>query len=133
MDEARAISAAFGAASDAANAQLRVIGGDLNLVGSRPPLDLLRSGIDVDGSDLDVVDPKVLGDRSFYTWWEEGNEFSPGRLDYLLVGDSGANVANAFVLDTTRMSDESLARCGLDKTDCAASDHRPMVIDLIPR
>ncbi len=133
MDEARAINAAFGKASDQANAQLRIIGGDLNLVGSRPPLDLLRAGIDIDGSDMAVVNPGVLGDRSFYTWWEDGNEFSPGRLDYLVVSDSGAQVVNAFVLDTTRMSEESLARCGLDKSDCAASDHRPMVVDLIAR
>ena len=37
-----------------------VIGGDINLVGSRRPLDVLGSKLDVDGTDLEIVTPLVL-------------------------------------------------------------------------
>jgi len=131
MDEARAIAQAMkGACATSADA-IRIVGGDINLVGSRPPLDLLRAGWDGDGSDLAIADPLVLGDRSMYTWADDNSPFTPGRLDYVAYGDSNARVAHAFVLDTRRLSDESLARLGLDRADSACSDHRPVVVDLV--
>lgn len=109
-----------------------VVGGDLNLVGSRPPLEAIARAIDLDGSDLAVAAPMVLGDQAMYTWADAGNAFTPGRLDYLLYSDGVAEAVNTFVLDTSRLSEAALARLGLDATDTSASDHLPVVIDLRP-
>lgn len=133
MDEARAIAQVMGAAASMSEDAILIVGGDINLVGSRPPLDLLRAGWDSDQSDLAVADAFVLGDRSMYTWADDSSPFTPGRLDYIIYGDANARVVNAFVLDTRRLSDESLARLGLDRADSACSDHRPVVVDLVRR
>ncbi|MFZ4573183.1 MAG: endonuclease/exonuclease/phosphatase family protein [Phycisphaerales bacterium] len=133
MEEGKSIATAIRAATSTQPNAIRVIGGDLNLVGSRPPLDLLRAGADGDGSDLSVVDAFVLGDRSMYTWGNDASGFAPGRLDYIVHSDANTRVVNSFVLDTTRLSTESLARLGLDATDSAATDHRPVVVDLLPK
>lgn len=134
MDEARAIHAALDAYSTAKGLPpVRVLAGDFNLVGSRTPLSLAGASLDADASNLGIVETPVLGDRVITTWLAQGNEFSPSRLDYLLVSDSAVRALNAFVLDTRRLSDESLARIGLDRTDSLASDHMPVVVDLAPR
>jgi hypothetical protein len=133
MAEARAINAAFASAAGALDkSAIRLMGGDFNLVGSRPPLDVIRQGLDVDGSDLAVIAPRVLGDSSLITWRDPASGYAPGRLDYMLFSDGNAQIVNAFVLDTSRLSDESLARMGLDRTDCDGSDHLPVIIDIKP-
>jgi endonuclease/exonuclease/phosphatase family metal-dependent hydrolase len=132
MEEAEAINDALRAALGDSGPAIRLIGGDFNLVGSRPPLDLIREGLDADGSDLSVADPHVVGDASVYTWSDANSPFTPGRLDYMVYSDAGARLAQAFVLDTSRLSDRALARLGLDRTDTSASDHLPVVIDLLP-
>ncbi len=111
---------------------VRVVGGDLNLVGTRPPVERLVSGLDVDGSDMTIAEPRVLGDNAYYTWAEPSSLFSPGRLDYVLYGDAGASVVNAFVLDLSRLSRDAVNRAGLKVADSAASDHLPLVVDLRP-
>lgn len=113
---------------------LRVIAGDFNLVGTRPPLDALRAGIDADGSDLSIAAALTHGDLSYATWRDSGTTFGPGRLDYLVYSDSTARVARAFVLDTARLTEGALARMGLDREDTReASDHMPLVVDLVAR
>jgi len=107
-----------------------VIGGDLNLVGSRPPLDAIGDGADLDDSTLAIAEPMLLGDRAMYTWYDAGNTYTPGRLDYLLYSDSAAEAVNSFVLDTSKLGEAALARLGLDATDTAASDHLPVVLDI---
>ncbi len=129
--EARACNEAFAAIAEGSRA--RVIAGDLNLVGSRPALDVLRAGCNDGGGDLHVAQPRVLGDHVFYTWAEEDNEFARGRLDYACIGGVAIDDARAFALDTRRLSDEALARIGLDRTDSAGSDHLPLVVDLVIR
>ncbi|MFI4915325.1 MAG: endonuclease/exonuclease/phosphatase family protein [Phycisphaerales bacterium JB060] len=109
-----------------------VVGGDLNLVGSRPPLEAIAAGADLDGSDLAVCEPSRLGDQAMYTWYDPGSAFTPGRLDFLLYSDAGAEAANSFVFDTGVLSEAALARLGLDATDTAASDHLPVVLDVRP-
>ncbi|MDX2132331.1 MAG: endonuclease/exonuclease/phosphatase family protein [Planctomycetota bacterium] len=109
----------------------RVIGGDINLVGSRPPLDLLRSGLDVDGTDLDVADARVLGDRTYTTWRDPGTPFPPGRLDFLMYSDSACESVS-FVFDSARLTDAALEPLGVRRDDSAASDHLPVVLDLTP-
>lgn len=129
MSESRAINAAV-LGANRRNTVVRVIGGDMNLVGTRPPLDLLRAGLDTDGSDLTVAEPMVLGDRVQTTWRDASTPFPPGRLDYLMYSDATCEVVNAFVLDTALWSDAALARVGFDRTDSGGSDHLPVVLDL---
>jgi endonuclease/exonuclease/phosphatase family metal-dependent hydrolase len=135
MAEAGAINAALKSAFDGAAgaAGMRVITGDMNLVGSRPPLDVLRAGLDADGTEMDVVEAMVLGDRAMYTWSEAGNQFSPGRLDFAVVGDSATEVVRSFVLDLSLMSDTALAKMGLDRADATVSDHLPVIVDVKSR
>lgn len=132
QNEARAINKANSEVyrAQASGAVARVIAGDFNLVGSRAPLDFLRAGIDSDGTDLAVAEPFTLGTGMKYTWLDDKSPFLPGRLDYLLFSDSTAEVVASFVLDTQRLSFESLARSGLDATDSRGSDHMPIVVDL---
>ncbi len=111
---------------------MRIIAGDLNLVGSRPPLDVLRNGLDADGSDLEIADARDLGDSAYITWREDGNVFTPGRLDYAVYSGSAVRTARTFVLDARLLSDRALAIAGLDRSDADASDHLPLVVDLIP-
>jgi len=112
---------------------LMLVGGDYNLVGSSVPLSMLVEGADFDGSNLGIAQPRTLGDRTYVTWSEAGNDFTPGRLDFISYTDSKARVVRSFVLDTARLSDESLTNAGLESTDTArASDHLPVVVDLMP-
>ncbi|MFN0132109.1 MAG: endonuclease/exonuclease/phosphatase family protein [Phycisphaerales bacterium] len=133
LAEARAIQAAMRDGMGNAGPRLRVIGGDLNLVGSLTPLDAIRIGLDADGTELMVAPTRVVGDSAIYTWSDAKSEFPTGRLDYILFSDSTADVVNAFVFDTSRLDDASLARLGLDRGDTGASDHLPVVVDLKPR
>ena len=89
--------------------------------------------LDSDGSDLSIADAYVLGGDSTYTWSEADSAFSPGRLDYALYPDSELEVANSFVLDVARFRAEAAGKAGLEGEDFKASDHRPLVIDLVRR
>lgn len=120
------------AAEPGAEAWGVVIGGDLNLVGSRPPLEAIGAGVDLDASALTVADAMLLGDLAMYTWFDPGNTYTPGRLDFLLYSDSTVSAENSFVLDTSKLDEASLARLGLDAADTAASDHLPVVLDVTP-
>ncbi len=131
MNEALAINAAMrGVASPDATV---IIAGDMNLVGGRAPLDTLVNGLDADGSALAIANARTLGDRTYTTWSEAGNNFGPGRLDYIVYSDSGSvRTTNSFVLDTSRLSDATLASLGLQRSDTAdASDHKPVVVDFV--
>ena len=108
----------------------RIIGGDLNLVGSRTPLEILRQRLAKDETDMDIAETRVLGDGTAYTWRDAQSAFPNGRLDYVVT--TGGQVVQAFTLDTARLSNAALARLGLDRTDTDLSDHLPVVIDLIP-
>lgn len=131
ISEAGAINRSLAEALSIEPVRMRVVAGDLNLVGSRPPLEVLRNGLDADGTELEIADARDLGDAAYMTWREDGNAFAPGRLDYALVG--GAEIARTFVLDTRILSDRSLEVAGLDRDDADASDHLPVVVDLRPR
>jgi endonuclease/exonuclease/phosphatase family metal-dependent hydrolase len=133
MAEARAVNTMLRATADAYPGAIRIVGGDLNLVGSRPPLDILRAGLDADGSDLSVAAPVVVGDVTLTTWRGEDSPYPPGRLDYLVYSDANADVRQSFVFDSSMFTDNALAAMGVTASDCAASDHLPMVIDLVRR
>lgn len=130
--EAAAINTALREVASAQKPAFMFIGGDMNLVGSYAPLETLAAGADLDGSDLAIATPRTLGDRTSVTWSENGNEFSPGRLDYILYSDSKAGIIRSFILDTARLSEQSLMASGLEAGDsAAASDHMPVVVDFM--
>ena len=117
-----------------------VVGGDVNLVGSRRPLDILRSHADADGTDLAVARTMVMGDSAIYTWRHPEKVFAPdnlyfppGRHDYIVYSDSTAEMRQSFVLDTAILSDAALDAAGLRRSDSLASDHLPVIIDVVPR
>lgn len=111
----------------------RVFGGDLNLVGTRTPLDELRAGLDADASELAVADARVLGDSASYTWVDWATDFTPGRLDYLLYSDASVEAGATFVLDTSKLSPQALERAGLRADDTSHSDHLPVILDVLGR
>ena len=127
--QATAIHGAVSAALPELDVDGVILSGDLNLVASRKPLDLLRSGLDVDGSDLEVLDAIQLDGRSAATWGFSGS-FSTSRLDYLLYSDSELMPLNAFVFDARDLAPEWLDAHGLTPQDARVSGHLPIVVDL---
>ncbi|VAX40775.1 hypothetical protein MNBD_PLANCTO03-855 [hydrothermal vent metagenome] len=132
ISEAGAINRSLAEALRMEPVAMRIIAGDLNLVGSRPPLDVLRNGLDADGSDLEIADARDLGDSAYVTWREDRSVFTPGRLDYAVYSGSAVRTVRTFVLDARLLSDRALEAAGLDRSDADASDHLPLVVDLIP-
>ncbi len=101
-----------------------IVGGDLNLVGSRWPLDILAEN-------LKVVEPLQFGGRSNTTWWDVRQPFLPGRLDFLLVTDTSPAVRRSFVFDSRLVGARWLRHHRLRAGDTVeASDHLPVVVDL---
>jgi endonuclease/exonuclease/phosphatase family metal-dependent hydrolase len=130
MTEVETIAAGIAATRSAEGPEAIIVGGDLNLVGGRGPLERLGRGTDIDGSDLAIVEPLQIDGRTNATWEDPGQPFIPGRLDYLLHGDAGTRVVGTFVLDTRDLSEASLRRHDLRSRDALASDHLPIVVDL---
>ncbi len=128
--EARAINDDLRRALVAHDGAHVVLAGDFNLVGTRDPLDLVREGLDADGSDLEPIETRVLGDRAISTWADAKSEFAPGRLDWSVASDSALEAKSAFVLDTALLPDRALAAAKLERGDSGATDHRTMVLDL---
>lgn len=132
IGEAHAVHSALSSAWGQSSTLTRVLAGDFNLVGTRMPLDILASRLDADGSDLTAARTLVLGDAAIYTWFDPASEFAAGRLDYVLISDASARITQALVLNTAQLSEQALARLGLDREDTASSDHLPIVVDLQP-
>jgi endonuclease/exonuclease/phosphatase family metal-dependent hydrolase len=129
--EADALRRAVRAVLPSASFDGVVIAGDLNLVGSRRPLDLLADGLDGDGSDLAVAEAYQIDNLSNATWSNADQPFVAGRLDFLLYADTNVEPVGAFVMDTRDMAPPWLDRHGLRLDDTAsASDHLPLVVDL---
>jgi endonuclease/exonuclease/phosphatase family metal-dependent hydrolase len=108
-----------------------VIGGDLNLVGSRTPLDSLVRELD-GNADLITVDAYRLTDRSMATWRNSFTPFTPGRLDFVLFSGSNLSVERSFVFDEGELSDGLRRRLGVEADDSRlAADHLPLVVDFL--
>ncbi|MDX1435659.1 MAG: endonuclease/exonuclease/phosphatase family protein [Anaerolineales bacterium] len=91
---------------------------------------------DWDQTDLTDARPSHNGQGElYYTWREDNSPFMPGALDRILFTDSVLVLENAFVLNTTLLSDAALAAAGLEIDDIQYSalrgfyDHFPMVVD----
>ncbi len=108
-----------------------VIGGDLNLVGSKRPLDRLVRGLD-GGGDLEPAPALRFLDRSYATWRNEtAMDFAPGRLDFVLVTPSSLDVDRAFVFDAEDVTDQLRESLGVQAEDNrVTSDHLPVVADI---
>jgi endonuclease/exonuclease/phosphatase family metal-dependent hydrolase len=117
--------------------------GDLNLVISRRPLDVVLSGIVVDkdsyGPDfppgpgrtpLQAVPLRHSHAPFTYTWHTGDTKYYSARLDWALVPTS-VMVERAFVLDTGTMFGATLKKLGMRRRDSRnASDHMPIVLDV---
>ena len=121
-----------------------VVLGDLNLVTTRRPLDVVLTGVVVDkdsfGPDfppgpqrtpLSVV-PVRHSDAPFTHTYRprDTSKYYPARLDWALV-PSSVSVLRAFVLDSGTMFGTTLEELGLQRRDSRiASDHMPVVVDV---
>jgi endonuclease/exonuclease/phosphatase family metal-dependent hydrolase len=117
--------------------------GDLNLVTSRRPLDVVMTGVVVDkdsyGPDfppgpgrtpLRVVPLRHSHAPFTYTWHTGDTKYYSARLDWALV-PSSVQVERAFVLDTGTMFGSTLQEFGMRRRDSRkASDHMPIVVDV---
>ena len=122
--EADAIRRAIASAVASGRFDGVIVGGDLNVVGSRWPLDILAEN-------LQVVEPLQFGGRSNTTWSDVRQPFLPGRLDFLLLSDPSPAVRRSFVFDSRLVHPRWLRHHGLRAGDTVeASDHRPVVVDL---
>lgn len=110
-----------------------VLGGDLNLVGSRRPLERLAARLDGE-EDLVAAPALRLLDRSYATWRSARVvDFTPGRLDFVLVPSTRFDVDRAFVFDAEDVKDGLLESLGINRDDNrTTSDHLPVVVDLLP-
>jgi endonuclease/exonuclease/phosphatase family metal-dependent hydrolase len=91
---------------------------------------------DWDGTALTDAFPSHNGQgTAFYTWRNDTEPFPPGALDRIIFSDSSLRLENAFVLDTTLMTDEALAASGLLRNDVLLEpetgnfDHLPVIAD----
>ncbi len=130
--EARAINDHVRRVLDEHGIERCVLGGDLNLVGSRPPLDILRASLDADDTDLATVSPLVWGERTTHTWTDDKSAFTPGRLDWVVYSDAVLDNTFACVVESAALSHSARAAMGLEADDSRASDHLPIVVDLAP-
>lgn len=101
-----------------------LIAGDFNLVGSRRPLAVLEDRLGVRSLEL----PQMVSDE-IYTWYDEGSDFAPGKLDYITACE-GVGHLNGFVVNLRRLPAEVARGLGTMPGDGAASDHLMMVADV---
>lgn len=120
------------------------LAGDFNLVGLREPLDTVLSGDiddedrfgrdlapDWDGSALDAITLRHPEAPFTHTWRSTGQPYYPGRLDWAMVTGSVVELGHHYALDTTTLSEATLAKHGLHREDSTlASDHAVLVVDL---
>jgi endonuclease/exonuclease/phosphatase family metal-dependent hydrolase len=85
---------------------------------------------DWDYTPLADLKPLVTGLPMSFTWYDEGSEFSPGRLDYIFYSNYSMSALNGFVLFSRALLDAELSAYGLEAYDTSfASDHLPVVGD----
>lgn len=108
-----------------------VVTGDMNLVGTRNPLDQIARDLDVDGSTLTITDAYTATGAGNDTWRNDEGQFSPGRLDYVLYADAALSAAHAYVFDSAQVDDATRSRLGVEANDSLATDHRAVLVDLV--
>jgi hypothetical protein len=128
--EALAIREAVTAAMRAGGVDGLVMAGDLNLVGSPEPLELLTRELDVDGRWLWVAQPLRLDDVSSATWENPEEPFAPSRLDYVLYSQASVGWVGGFVFRSGDLSAQWQARHGVTDETSRVTDHLPVVTDM---
>jgi len=128
-----------------------IICGDLNVYDNDPRRHLFTiiSGDILDetafGADfLPDWDNTILGDVlpthnahgwQRWTWRDDTSKFNPGALDRVIYTDSTLEVAHAYILNTTTLSEAEIKAAGLESADVALDaakgefDHLPIVVD----
>jgi endonuclease/exonuclease/phosphatase family metal-dependent hydrolase len=137
--EVTAIRRAVEAAEEDRDFHGLIIGGDLNLVGGRLPLEMLVE----DGesliaeletpTSLAIIDAWQPDGRGRQTWQKSGSSYSPGRLDYIVVSSRTLKPTFSIIIDTLDLPESALRSMDLVRTDTRrASDHLPVIVDLQP-
>lgn len=107
-----------GGAVDIAPSSPIVLTGDLNLVGSAAPLDVLLTAPDWSGGTLVDLVSRHADAPLAYTWRYPSGSFWPGRLDYVIYSSDALTAARHFVV-------------GESEATFVASDHLPVVVDFV--
>ena len=107
-----------GGAVDIAAGTPIVLVGDLNLVGSAAPLDMLLTAPDWSGGALVDLVSRHADAPVAYTWRYPTGSFWPGRLDFVIYSSDVLSVARHFVV-------------GESPETVIASDHLPRVVDFV--
>jgi endonuclease/exonuclease/phosphatase family metal-dependent hydrolase len=128
--EALAVRQAVEATMRAGGVDGLLVTGDLNLVGSEEPRDILSRELDVDGRWLVAAPPLRLDDVSQATWEWAGDRFTPSRLDYVLYSQASVGRVGGFVFRSGDLSPRWQALHGVTDETSRATDHLPVVTDL---
>lgn len=119
------------------------IAGDMNLVGYNRQLKTFLTGDifnnssygpdfapDWDGSDFEDSKPGNPNLPLYFTWYDEGSDYSPGRLDFIIYPGSVLEKVNSFTMYTPSMPADTLNTYGLNQNDAInAADHNPVIAD----
>ena len=85
---------------------------------------------DWDSTNFTDLKPFTTDMPMSFTWYDEDNSFSPGRLDYIIYSSSVLKEENSFVLFTPALDADTLTKYNLEERDVvSASDHLPVVGD----
>ncbi|MEO0587927.1 MAG: endonuclease/exonuclease/phosphatase family protein [Planctomycetota bacterium] len=133
LDEARVINDTLETMAATGTGFLPVIlGGDYNHNGHPRVVRTMVEDLDTDATELLTLNARVFGTDDVYTYGTPDRGYRRSRLDYFSVPDSVFEVAQSFVIDTTRMSVAALDASELEADDIEGSDHLPVVADLVP-
>lgn len=131
LEEAKAVHHLLAGMTAAASPDLVVLGGDFNLNGDTDIATRAFRNADLDMSPLTLAQARVLGRPDLV--YTHGRGPSKNRLDFISYSDSTAYLTQAFVLDTSILSESRLRKLGLEAPDTSASDHLPVLVDLVSK
>lgn len=107
-----------------------VLGGDMNLVAGRAPLDTLTASPGAGWQPLAIAPALHADGLARWTWDGRGTVFHSSLMDLMLYSPEALSVERARVFDSEQMPPAELARFGL-RADASKSlsRHRPVVVD----
>lgn len=111
-----------------------VIMGDFNFVGESKQFENIINGEndkpDWDNTSLTNLVAKQVNSNFTYTWYNEGSDYSPGKLDFIVYSDSRLVPKKSFVFNSLYLPDKQLKKYKIDKElTKRLSDHLPVVAD----
>lgn len=106
-----------------------VLGGDMNLVAGRAPLDTLTASPGAGWRPLAIAPALHADGLSRWTWDGRGTPFHSRQMDLTLYSPEALSVEQARVFDSEQMAPEELARFGLGAdASKSLSRHRPVIV-----